>query len=185
MSAHAIPAAMWLRVSTSEQNSENQAPAIRKYARHHNMEIVRQFRVDESAWNGGGAKYRAAIDEALAAAHRGAFQVLIVWSLDRLTRGGVEDTLRLLRKFREAGVRVVSVQEPWLGTGDAAEILASFAGWMAAQESQRRSERVRAGLARRKASGLPVGRQPGARDLKPRKRSGYVARWESERERVG
>jgi len=28
------------------------------------------------------------------------------------------------------------------------------------------------------AAGLPVGRQPGARDRRQRKRSGYVAAWE-------
>jgi len=53
--------------------------------------------------------------------------------------------------------------------------------WVARMESQRRSERVRAGLARRRAQGLPVGRQPGAKDTRPRKRSGYVARWERAR----
>jgi len=53
--------------------------------------------------------------------------------------------------------------------------------WVARMESQRRSERVRAGLARRRAQGLPVGRQPGAKDTRPRKRSGYVARWERDR----
>jgi DNA invertase Pin-like site-specific DNA recombinase len=62
------------------------------------------------------------------------------------------------------------------------DILVAFAGWMAAQESKRRSERVKAALARRKAEGKPVGRQPGAADKKPRKRSGYVARWERERQ---
>jgi len=51
---------------------------------------------------------------------------------------------------------------------------------MAQQESARRSERIRAGLERRRAAGKPVGRQPGATDKTQRKRSGYVARWERE-----
>ena len=104
-----------------------------------------------------------------------------MWSLDRLTRGGAEDALRLLRRFRETGVRVLSIQEPWLSMEGMQDVLVSFAGWVAQMESARRSERVKAGLVRRKAGGLPVGRQPGARDLKPRKRSGYYARWEGER----
>lgn len=49
-------------------------------------------------------------------------------------------------------------------------------------ESKRKSERVKAALARRKREGLPIGRQPGAKDSKPRKRSGYVARWERQRQ---
>jgi hypothetical protein len=40
---------------------------------------------------------------------------------------------------------------------------------------------AKAAMARRRAAGLPVGRQPGGKDVKPRKRSGYVARWERER----
>jgi len=56
---------------------------------------------------------------------------------------------------------------------------------MAKMESDRRSERIKAGLARRHAEGKPVRRQPGAADKKPRKRSGYVARWERERTAAG
>ena len=62
-----------------------------------------------------------------------------------------------------------------------AEPLASLYAWMAAEESRRCSERTRARLERRKREGLPVGRQPGATDKEPRRRSGYVARWERER----
>jgi len=54
----------------------------------------------------------------------------------------------------------------------------AFAGWMAQQKPRRRSERIKAGLERRKAQGLPVGRQPGAVDKSKTKRSGYVARYE-------
>lgn len=63
-------------------------------------------------------------------------------------------------------------------------MLVAFAGWMAQQESSRRSERIRAGLERRRAEGKPVGRQPGSTDNKPRRRSGYVASWESGRRRA-
>jgi DNA invertase Pin-like site-specific DNA recombinase len=49
---------------------------------------------------------------------------------------------------------------------------------MAAEESRRRSERVKAGLARRKAEGKLVGRRAGSQDRKLRRRSGYYARWE-------
>jgi DNA invertase Pin-like site-specific DNA recombinase len=81
---------------------------------------------------------------------------------------------------------VVSVKESWLtGAPEIQDVLVAFAGWMAQQESARRSERIRAGLARRKAQGKPVGRQPGAKDKGNRKRSGYLARWEREREHAG
>lgn len=104
--------------------------------------------------------------------------MLLCWSIDRLSRGGVEETLGILRRLRESGVSVESLQENWItGSPEMAELMTSILAWCARMESQRRSERVRAGLARRKAEGKPIGRLAGARDLKPRKVSGYHARY--------
>jgi putative DNA-invertase from lambdoid prophage Rac len=106
--------------------------------------------------------------------------VIVVWALDRISRNGAEDVLRLIRQFRERGCILLSVQESWLNTTpEIQDVLVAFAGWMGQQESRRRSERIKAGLERRKAEGLPVGRQPGAVDKAKRKRSGYVARYEN------
>src|SRR5262249_4692020 len=81
--------------------------------------------------------------------------------------------------------RLVSVKESWLNAApEVQDVLVAFAGWMAQQESRRRSERIKAGLDRWRAQGKPVGRQPGAADKKPRKRSGYVAAWENGRRRT-
>jgi DNA invertase Pin-like site-specific DNA recombinase len=136
--------------------------------------------VSDSAWkNGGGEEYKRELNTMLADAHAGQFSVLIVWSADRLSRGGIESLLTTVRRLREAGVSLISVQEPWLSGHDATtELLLAIGAWMAEQESARRSERIKAGLARRKAQGSPVGKQPGARDTKPRRRSGYYAAWE-------
>jgi putative DNA-invertase from lambdoid prophage Rac len=103
---------------------------------------------------------------------------------DRPRRGKRgETTLRIIRQFRERGCTVVSLQESWLnGSPEVQDVLVAFAGWMASQESRRKSERIRAGLERRRAEGKSVSRQVGAVDKKSRKRSGYVARWERERE---
>jgi putative DNA-invertase from lambdoid prophage Rac len=177
-------AAVWQRVSTDEQDAANQLAAIGKFAAHHGYEVTRRYVLSDSAWNGGkdGGEYRAAVQEVLGDAHRGEFSVLIVWALDRITREGAEGALRLIRQLRERGCMLVSVQESWLnGSSAVQDILVAFAGWMAQQESERKSARVKAALARRKAEGLPVGRQPGAVDKQPRRRSGYVQRWERER----
>lgn len=108
--------------------------------------------------------------------------MLIVWALDRITREGAEGALRVIRQFRERGCTVVSVQESWLnGSPEVQDVLIAFAGWQAQQESRRRSERIKAGIERRRRDQKPVGRQLGAKDRKPRRRSGYVARWERER----
>jgi DNA invertase Pin-like site-specific DNA recombinase len=110
--------------------------------------------------------------------------VLLVWALDRLTRQGIRALLGLIERFDQAGVRIVSLREPWLDTlGQTRDLVLAVLAWVAQMESDRHAERVRAGLDKRRAAGLPVGRQPGAVDKAPRKRSGYVKRWEATRER--
>ena len=179
-----VRAAVWYRVSTGHQDADNQVPEVERFAAHHGYAIARTFTVADSAWNGGkkAGSYQATLNAALDAAHRGEFSVLVVWALDRITREGAEGALRIIRKFRERGCTVVSVKESWLnGAPEVQDVLVAFAGWMAKQESDRRSERIRAGLERRRAEGKPVGRQPGSTDKAPRRRSGYVARYERER----
>jgi DNA invertase Pin-like site-specific DNA recombinase len=175
-------AAVWYRVSTGHQDSDNQIPDVEKFAAHHGYEVVVTYRTADSAYKGGGGReYKAALKQAMDDAHKGEFSVL-VWALDRIVRdeeSGAETALRIIRQFRERGCTVVSVQESWLnGSPEVQDVLVAFAGWMAQQESRRKSERIRAGLERRRAEGKPVGRQAGAVDKKPRKRSGYVAAWE-------
>lgn len=175
-------AATWLRVSTLVQEHDNQVPDVQRFTAHRGLRVVRTFTVDDSAFKDdkGGPEYRRVLKEVLDAAHRGEFTVLVVWSLDRITRLGAEDALRLIRQLRERGVTLLSVHEPWLnGSPEIVDVLVAFAGWTAQQESRRRSERMRAWAAGRKARGLPVGRTTGAADKKPRKRSGYVAAWEA------
>jgi DNA invertase Pin-like site-specific DNA recombinase len=178
-------AAAWYRVSTGHQDADNQVPDVEHFASHHGHELAGRYQVSETAWLGGKdtGEYRAALQRALDDAWAGKFSVLIVWALDRITREGAEGALRIIRQFRERGCTVVSVRESWLnGSPEVQDILVAFAGWMAQQESARRSERIRAGLERRRAEGKPVGRQPGAADKGQRRRSGYVARWERERQ---
>ncbi len=159
-------AAAWMRVSTSEQTASNQRPDIERFCAHHGHELVKVFQVDDSAWDGGGRQYRTALAEVMDRAWKGDYSVVVVWSLDRITRGGAEDALRIIRELRTRGCVLLSVQESWLnGSAEVQDVLVAFAGWQAQAESRRRSERTRAGIERRRAAGLPVGgRKPGAKD---------------------
>lgn len=180
-------AAVWLRVSTSHQEADNQVPDVERFTAHHGYRVTARYEVSESAWEGGkdGREYRRALQRALDDAHAEKFSVLVVWALDRITREGADGALRIIRQFKQRRCLVVSVKESWLNAApEVQDVLVAFAGWMAQQESRCRSERIRAGLERRRSQGKPVGRQPGAADKKPRKRSGYVASWESGRRRA-
>lgn len=162
--------ALWVRVSTGRQNEANQIPDLQQFAAHHGYRVRYTYRLnDASAFKG---EHRDVLDQALADAYRGEFKILVVWAIDRICREGIEEFFKIVRQFKDRGVRLVSVQEPWLNGSDATtELLAALAAWMAKQESARHSERIRAGLEMRRAKGLPVGgRQKGAKDRKPRKR---------------
>ena len=71
-------------------------------------------------------------------------------------------------------MKVVSYQESWTEVpGEMAELLYAITGWVARMESQRRSERTKAGLARGVAQGKKLGRPPGSKDRKRRRRRIY------------
>jgi DNA invertase Pin-like site-specific DNA recombinase len=175
-----LPAAIWLRVSTDEQDSANQIAAVERFCAAHNLEIVKRYQLDDSAWNGGkdGGVYQRTLKQALDDAWRGEFKAIVIWALDRITRAGAEDTLRLVRVFDERGATLLSVEEPWLNTtSEVKDVLVAFAGWVAQQESRRRSQRVKASVEKRRAAGEHVGRPKGARDKRTRSKLGYHQQW--------
>ena len=95
------------------------------------------------------------------------FDVMLVWALDRLSREGSLAILSLVHRLKTFGVKVISYQESWTeAPGELAELLYALTGWVARMESQRRSERTKAGLARIKAQGKHLGRPPGSKDRK-------------------
>ena len=158
-------AALFARVSTDQQTVESQLIQLREWAERLGHEVVTEFELDGiSAYKPNGELDKE-IGKMLLAAHQRMFDVLLVWAADRLTRKGAEDLLRTLRLFRESGVRVRSLQEPWLDNdGQIGDVLVAFAGWVAQQESKRRSERMKIWAAGRKARGEHVGRPKGASD---------------------
>jgi DNA invertase Pin-like site-specific DNA recombinase len=137
-----------------------------------------------------GAEFDKARKALLEGAHLGNYDVVLIWALDRLSRKGPEDTLAVLRQFYERGCDVWSYQEPWLETSTPGvrELLVSIFGWLAGQESARRSARIREGIGRRrrdieagKVQGRVGGRKPGSKDRRKRSNAGYLARAERER----
>ena len=177
-----VKAAIWARVSTDHQTEQNQIPDLERFCEHHGYEITKRYLLsDTSAFNGA---HRATLKAMLDDAWRGEFSVLVCWAADRVSRGGIEELLALIRQLRERHCTLASVREPWLNGSDATtELLVAISAWVAQQESQRRSERIKAGLARRRAEGKPIGGAVSKRgkDRKPRKREGYVEAWEKRR----
>lgn len=159
---------IYSRASTGNQNPANQSMALTDWAQQRGWEVVKVYEEQESAWKNGHQRELALL---LDNARKRRFQTLLVWALDRLSREGPLAILSLVSKLNDCGVKVISYQESWTeAPGELGEILYALAGWVARMESERRSERTKAGLARVVAQGKILGRPKGSRDKKKRKR---------------
>jgi DNA invertase Pin-like site-specific DNA recombinase len=148
-------AALYLRVSTSEQTCENQRAELEQLARARGWAPVWY---EETA---SGAKARPVLDQLVRDAKAGKVPVLAFWALDRLSREGAGPVLALVNELSRVGVKLVSVREPWLDTsGPFGDALVAFAATMARLERERLIERTKAGLARARAQGKRLGRAP-------------------------
>ena len=159
---------IYARVSTSQQDTENQSIALTEWAKGRGWEVVKIYEEYETAWKAG---HQAELAQLKVDAARRRFDIVLVWALDRLSREGALAILSLVSRLKQYGVRIISYQEPWTeAPGEIAEILYSIAGWVARMESQRRSERTKAGLAKVVASGKKLGRPKGSKDKRKRRR---------------
>jgi len=147
---------------------KNQSAALIDWANQRGFEVVKIYEEQESAWRNGHQRELAKLIED---ARKRKFQAVMVWALDRLSREGALAILSLVQKLSVNGVKVLSYQESWTeAPGEMAELLYALTGWVARMESQRRSERTKAGLVRVKAQGKRLGRPPGSKDRRKRKR---------------
>lgn len=146
-------AALYLRTSTTEQSTDNQRPELEQLATARGWILTNVYEEQASA-----AKARPQLRQLLNDAHRRSFDVLLVWSLDRLGRsmmGNVQTVLAL----DQLGVRVVSFREPWLDSqGPVRELLVAIFGWIAQQEREQLVARTKAGLDRARKQGKTLGR---------------------------
>jgi DNA invertase Pin-like site-specific DNA recombinase len=86
MNTDRVRAAIYIRVSTTDgQTTENQRLALVRVAGHRGWEVVQSYE-DAGISGAKGRDQRPAFNRMLKDAVRGRFQVLMVWSIDRLGR---------------------------------------------------------------------------------------------------
>lgn len=138
--------AIYSRVSTGEQETANQTAILQEWAMRRGFQHYAIYSEEESAWKAGHQHELARLMED-ARKHR--FDIVLVWALDRLTREGPLAILKLIDTLKQHGVRVYSYQESWTeAPGVLGELLYALVGWVANMESERRSERTKAGMER-------------------------------------
>lgn len=171
--------AVYLRVSTNEQDTSNQLPAIMAWCEAHgyNKERIELYQENATAWKDGHQKEFARLLTDIRKGRR-KFDYIVVWALDRITREGPLKILNIIHDLRNYHVKIVSIQEPFtdlpFGFDD---VVYSFIAWVAKSESDRRSKRTLAGLERARGEGKQLGRPKGCKDKKQRRTSGYYERY--------
>lgn len=105
--------ALYARVSKkngARQDSENQLQQLREFCAKNGWKIVAEY-VDQASARSGD---RPAFQRMFTAASRCQFDLLLFWSLDRLSREGVSGTLRYLETLTSYGVEWKSFTEQYL-----------------------------------------------------------------------
>jgi DNA invertase Pin-like site-specific DNA recombinase len=158
-----VKAAIYVRVSTLDQHAANQLPELHKYVADRGWEAHEY--VDRGV--SGAKDSRPALNRLLADARRRRFDVIVVWSLDRLGRS-LKHLVGLLDDLQAMGVGIISLREGLDWTTPSGRLQAQLLAMIAEFERARLRERVLAGLARARRDGKRLGRprrQVTARDL--------------------
>ena len=144
------------RVSTRDrQEVENQLVQLREFAVKQGWTISREY-IDHET---GATADREQFQTMFADASRRKFDLLLFWSLDRLSREGVLETLQHLNRLTSYGVGYKSFTEQYLDScGIFKDAVIGILAVIAKQERVRLSERTKAGLAIARSRGRQIGR---------------------------
>src|SRR5271156_1205654 len=99
--------AIYARVSTDKQDTENQLVQLREFAAMQGWKVTREYTDYES----GSKSDRAEFQQMFADASRRKFDLVLFWALDRLSREGVLETLQHLNRLTSYGVGFRSYTE--------------------------------------------------------------------------
>ena len=155
MSTKPLRAALYARVSTQDQTTENQLLELRRYVEARGWSAVEYL--DEGV--SGTKERRPALDRLVADARRRKFDALIVWRLDRLGRN-LKHLIETLDELAALGIAFSSLNEGIDTLTPAGRLQLHLLAAIAQFERDRIIERVRAGMARAKHNGKRLGRRP-------------------------
>jgi DNA invertase Pin-like site-specific DNA recombinase len=149
-------AALYMRVSSGEQNTDAQERALQEYVQRRDWMIHRVYR-DQGL--SGANSNRPALNEMLKDCRRGSLDVVVVWKFDRFARS-LKALISGLELCRSLGIDFVSVTEAVDTSLPAGELVFQMIGAVAQFERSLIGERVKSGLANARAKGKVLGRPP-------------------------
>ena len=153
---HGKRVALYLRVSTDGQTTENQRLELERIAEHSAWRIVGTYE-DHAISGSKGREKRPALDNLLKDANHRKFDVVAAWSVDRVGRS-LKDLLAFLDEIHALGIDLYLHQQGIDTTTPAGKAMFQMCGVFAEFERSINRERINAGLSRAKANGKRLGR---------------------------
>jgi len=148
--------AIYARVSTNGQTTENQVKELETVAKRMKWEVVEQY-IDQGISGAKDKDKRPAFDQMCKAAVRREFDLIMTWSVDRLGRS-LQHLLGFISDIHAKGVDLYLHQQGIDTTTPAGKAMFQMCGVFAEFERSIIQDRVRAGLARARAEGKRLGR---------------------------
>jgi len=152
--------ALYARVSTTGQTTENQLRELRDAADRMGWTVVGEF-IDHGISGAKGRKDRPQLEALLKGVAQRRFDIVAAWSVDRLGRS-LADLIGFLQELHGVGIDLYLHQQGLNTTTPAGKALFGMLGVFAEFERSMIVERVNAGLARAREqgtrSGLAIGR---------------------------
>jgi DNA invertase Pin-like site-specific DNA recombinase len=154
-------AAIYVRVSTQEQNTATQEHELLEFCSRRGWTT----KVYRDAAVSGGKEVRPALSELLHDARKRRVDIVVVWALDRLARS-LKHLLALSEEFSALGIDFISFKQNIDTTTPAGRLTYQVLGAVAEFEREMIRERVRAGIQNAKRKGRQIGR-PAKRTFAP------------------
>jgi DNA invertase Pin-like site-specific DNA recombinase len=146
-------AAIYGRVSTTDQNVESQFCDLRQMAAQRGYKIVAEY---SDTISGAKAK-RPGLDQLMSDARRHRFDVVMVWALDRMARS-VRHLLEVLDDLNHLNIDFVSFRENIDTSGPLGRAMIVIVSAISELERSLIVERVRAGMRGARLEGRQIGR---------------------------
>jgi len=145
---------IYCRVSTKDQNPENQLLDLRKYCNARGWKIAGEF---TDLGYSGSKENRPQLDAVMNLARKRKIDLLLVWRFDRFARS-LPHLIRVLEELKSRGVEFVSYQENIDTSTPQGRMFFGIVGSIAEFERSIIVERILAGLRRAKEKGKRLGR---------------------------
>lgn len=149
--------AVYVRVSTNQQNDEAQYEELEQLCQRSDWEIVSVYR--ETISGTKGTNEREQLKRMLRDARLRRFEKVVVWSVDRLGRS-MKHLVAVLAELRDINVNVFSFKQGIDTSTSMGNMLFQFVGIFAEFENEMRKERQAIGIAKAKEKGIYKGKQP-------------------------